>query len=164
MLSRSSRRPLSLAFNMKFLLSGVVFVIFAASSNLACSTAEYPTHLDGKYVSRPNVVKLFIGGAFGPSYEVLSDGFTVRYKKGNNMFLLKTKKGINLTPSLKQWSDFLNTLDSIDAWNWKPRYANTNILDGTSWRFIMVDPDKRIINSSGSNAYPEVLMSSWRLR
>jgi hypothetical protein len=111
--------------------------------------------VDGEYVPRPEVVRIFIGGLFGPSFEVFSDGVTVRYKRAEGMYALETTSGVTFTPDLKQWKQFRQDLDQLDAWKWQARYVNEGVMDGTKWYATIADGPNRIISSSGSNAYPE---------
>lgn len=114
-----------------------------------------PTHIGKQYVRRPEAIKLFIGGAFGPSYEVFSDGVTVRYRTADSMLHLPQTKGETFTPDLARWKEFRDTLDKLNAWNWKSRYHDPTVQDGTSWQVIVIDTYDRQINSVGGNAYPE---------
>ena len=120
----------------------------------SCSSIA-PTHLGDEYVPRPEVVKLFIGGLFGPSYEIFSDGVRVRYKHANGMFGLEKTRGTEFTPDLRRWKEFREELDRINAWGWKPNYRKPDVKDGTSWFVIISYGSTRVINSYGSNAYPE---------
>jgi hypothetical protein len=125
-----------------------------AAALTSCTTA-FPTHLDGKYVRRPMIVKIFIGGAFGRSYEIFSDGFTVRYKRADSMFGLEETAGTRFRPDLKQWREFRQELDRLDAWHWRPFYVQEGVADGTSWHVVVADGPNRIVYSFGSNAYPD---------
>ena len=101
------------------------------------------------------MVKVFIGGLFGPSYEVFSDGVTLRYKTADGMLELEKTSGVRLTPSLQQWKQFRQALDQAGAWKWEGRYVREDIHDGTSWYVVVADGPNRTISSYGGNAYPE---------
>ncbi len=104
---------------------------------------------------RPIVVKIFIGGLLGSSYEIFSDGFTVRYKAAHGMLRLPETKGETFTPDLIAWKEFREALERINAWDWKTRYENSAIKDGTIWEVVVIDSPERPIISFGENAYPE---------
>lgn len=58
---------------------------------------------------------------------------------------------IDLNPGVLE--DFKNKLIDTNILNWKRRYDDNEILDGTQWEIVMVR-DKRNIIRSGSNDYP----------
>ena len=57
----------------------------------------------------------------------------------------------------ERWHTFRQTLDSLQAAQWKRHYINDNALDGHQWEVKITYADGRLIHSSGSNAYPGVL-------
>ena len=44
-------------------------------------------------------------------------------------------------------------MDTVKVWNWRKRYVDLDVLDGTSWE-VIIEYDGRLIKSSGSNGYP----------
>ena len=56
------------------------------------------------------------------------------------------------TPTAQQWREFWSALDRAGVWNWKERYPNPGICDGTIWR-IEIEHEGRSITSRGDNAY-----------
>jgi hypothetical protein len=146
--------PMAFMFELKLRCIQLMLGLVGVCAVTSCSSIP-PTHLGDEYVPRPEVVKLFIGGLFGPSYEIFSDGVRVRYKQADGMFGLEKTAGTEFTPDLRRWKEFREELDRINAWDWKPNYRKADVKDGTSWFVIISDGPTRVINSYGSNAYPE---------
>ena len=109
-----------------------------------------------KFVYKPNVISVMIGGAFGQSYEVTYDGRELRYYSAKDFFELKTVKPVVIKPTDEQWQTFFDELEKSRVWEWKRDYFDPNTADGTSWRAFVSYPtrDARDLVSSGSNAYP----------
>ena len=59
--------------------------------------------------------------------------------------------------NLERWHTFRQTLESLQAAQWKPHYINENALDGHQWKVKIAYADGQLIQASGSNAYPGVL-------
>lgn len=110
-----------------------------------------------KYVIKPEIMRLFIGGFEGPSYEVLYDGRELRYYAADNMFALRTAKPKIIKPSPEQWQAFFDELEALHVWSWKDRYEDPGTADGTVCSSIIVYPtrDRRALVSSGSNQFPD---------
>jgi hypothetical protein len=109
-----------------------------------------------KFVQKPTVMSVLIGGAFGQSYEVTYDERELRYYSAKNFFELKTTKPVIIKPTDQQWQTFFDELERMKAWKWKRDYTNPNVHDGVSWRaFISYETrDARDLVSRGSNAFP----------
>jgi hypothetical protein len=56
-------------------------------------------------------------------------------------------------PSETRWAQFRHELDQLRVWNWRERYVNPHIDDGTQWYVEVTYSDKKVI-SGGSNGYP----------
>ena len=65
-------------------------------------------------------------------------------------------------PSLEKWITFGYFLEQLHAWDWKPRYINSSVMDGTKWSLNIEYMDDRVITSSGSNAYPSILDAEYQ--
>ena len=59
-----------------------------------------------------------------------------------------------ISASDEQWAAFRQELDSIGIWQWKSKYDNPGVCDGTGWEINIAYADK-MIRSSGINAYPD---------
>jgi hypothetical protein len=57
----------------------------------------------------------------------------------------------------ERWHTFRQTLESLQAAQWKPHYINENALDGHQWKVKIAYADGQLIQASGSNAYPGIL-------
>jgi hypothetical protein len=96
-----------------------------------------------------------IGGYFGPSSRIEWDGDNLYYLF--NPSAHAGEPGTEKTPvkvTESDWKKFHDSLDKIGVWNWKERYEDPSMLDGTSWLFEAVYKDNSII-SSGSNSFPK---------
>ena len=49
------------------------------------------------------------------------------------------------TPSIKEWEEFWQTVDTLKVWSWKKNYINRDVIDGTQWELRI----KRIYNLRG---------------
>ena len=109
-----------------------------------------------KFVYKPTVMSVMIGGAFGQSYEVTYDQRELRYYSAKNFFALKTATPVVIKPTDEQWQAFFDELEKRKVWKWKRDYTNPDVHDGIYWRaFISYETrDARDLVSSGSNAYP----------
>lgn len=103
----------------------------------------------------PVVLKIHIGGFFGPSYWVELRGESLVYRVRDidpktNAVRLTSKV---ITPSASQWRRFWRAMDEVGLWRWRAHYANPGVFDGTQWRVEVVFAGRRA-QASGSNAYP----------
>lgn len=53
-----------------------------------------------------------------------------------------------------EWMSFVSDLYRCYVTDWKRRYVNPGILDGTQWELEITFDDKPILKRHGSNAYP----------
>ena len=105
------------------------------------------------------VFTAFHGGYGGPSYyfyiNKMKTGYQFRYgydKSGRLLF--NTTDEVNLYNSIhsKEYYDaFINCLQKLTT-NWKEKYDNSDILDGTQWHIVFQKINKKY---SGSNDFPE---------
>ena len=102
----------------------------------------------------PKKFEIHVGGYMSSSFSVMKDGTELIYKVYETGYLLK--KTTNITPSEKKWNQFWYSCTKLKIWKWKKRYEDPDILDGTSWR-VCIKHNSKIIDSSGSNAGPEIL-------
>lgn len=61
-------------------------------------------------------------------------------------------KEIPLTP--EQWLTFIKELSSLEIVNWKEKYIDRDVCDGTQWEIIIRFPKRNKIKRYGSNEYP----------
>ena len=112
-------------------------------------------------MSQPNQSDLF-------SSKILNLKFTIGTWRSSNRLTLENgvikinnppawvdeEASLSYTPSDKEWLDFSKSLDRLDVVNWKVRYLDPSILDGTQWS-LLVATESFEIDTGGSNAYPE---------
>ena len=51
-------------------------------------------------------------------------------------------------------SNIPGRLDKLAIWNWKTKYFDSDIMDGTEWRLNISWKDKSNLGVEGQNAYP----------
>lgn len=128
-------------------------LFFLAFTFTHCLAADTPTQ---KYVRKPEVMSVRIGGAFGQSYEIAYDRRELRYYEATSSFLIREAKAKIIRPSEEEWQAFYDDLERIKAWKWKRYYEQPEIQDGTVWSAVIVYASRapHDVVSSGSNAYP----------
>ncbi len=99
----------------------------------------------------PQQLRASIGGGFGPCNVARWEDGKLIWEYLDNNVLRKTQE-IEVTEA--QWLSFWAACDKADVWNWKERYENPGIVDGTSWRAHVEHGDKSV-DSSGCNSFPE---------
>jgi len=107
---------------------------------------------DTNIPSRLNIFRLSIGGYFGSSYSLELKSQDITYETFGDGYELENSEIIR--PTLAQLEQFLKKIKEIGIWEWKKRYSNPHILDGTSWS-VSIEYEGKRFKSSGSNAYPE---------
>jgi len=128
---------------------------------LQCNQCKYEWGGRRKQIHRSNLsrFKASIGGHFGPCYEVSIDmkNSTLSYSQiEDRCYKTNDLKQTKLTE--KQLEKLLHLLDYSDFIDWKERYSDTTILDGTHWEVEVELTDGSQIVKSGSNSYP----GKWR--
>ncbi|MEA4826901.1 MAG: hypothetical protein VB130_09740 [Clostridium sp.] len=95
-------------------------------------------------------IRASVGGYFAPSYNVSVDLVDMKttWEEGFQEELQHIKK-----ISKAEAEDFIIELKFIGLLNWKRKYVNSDILDGTQWS-IDIETDKRKIHKYGSNDFP----------
>ena len=95
-----------------------------------------------------------IGGLFGTSYAIgLHGGDAVSYSVGRGLDLSGVEAEV-LEVSVEGWREFRRVLDEAGVWQWRERYEDRTVRDGTIWFFRVTYPDGSV-STVGSNAYPE---------
>lgn len=95
-------------------------------------------------------IKAFVGGYFGDNYNVvidISEG-EVSWAEGFNSELQLVK---SITGS--EIESFTNALKLMKVLNWKRKYIEPDICDGTQW-FVEIETKGNAIRINGSNKYP----------
>jgi hypothetical protein len=130
--------------------SAILIALFWVALANSLSASESP------YVPKPEIMRIFIGGYEGPSYEVLYDGRELKYYQASNMFDLKKSTPEIIPATNEDWAKFLKALDDMNAWAWKKKYINPSVKDGTTWNTTIVYnfANKGPITTYGSNSYP----------
>jgi len=104
-------------------------------------------------ISYENITKIktFVGGYFGPNYNVELDFLDLKvfWAEGFNEEIQFVK---NITHT--EAKDFVSRLKLTNLLNWKRKYVDIDILDGTQWS-IDIETDKRKIHLYGSNNFPK---------
>ena len=92
-----------------------------------------------------------IGGHFGSSFNVEyeSEGVLV-YKHWEEGTVIADDQ---VVPTDQQWTAFWRIMETLEVWDWLPRYENHDIVDGTSWG-VRVEYAGKSIDSGGSNSFP----------
>lgn len=67
----------------------------------------------------------------------------------------KPKSSGNVLLSESKVKAFLKTLSKIKITQWKEKYPNPGIMDGTNWGLTIRFGNTKKFSSSGSNAFPE---------
>ncbi len=98
--------------------------------------------------------EVYSGGYMGPSFSVEKDGDVLIYKTYGEGYSIKNAQKIKLSP--KKWKKISDVCNEIGIWEWKPRYENPEIMDGSSWRVFIELADIKL-DSSGSNDGPDNL-------
>ena len=97
-------------------------------------------------------IKALVGGYFGASYLVIIDleGLKinwVHWEEGEEIATCKKKiRG-------KTAERFIDQLKSVNLLDWKRRYENPGVLDGTGWQ-VEIYREGRDLVKSGNNAFP----------
>ncbi|MGM8213423.1 hypothetical protein ACLIBH_11665 [Virgibacillus sp. W0430] len=91
-----------------------------------------------------------VGGFFGGYYDV-----TIHFQAK----LLVWKYSLESEPIEKELSEasikhFIDRLKRLELLNWKSRYEDPNVLDGTQWK-VEIIREKRNLRRSGSNKFPD---------
>lgn len=105
----------------------------------------------------PQALRSWIGGHFGPTFEVEWLEGRLVYQAFNawREFGLPEQAGAVtrfVRPTRRRWKRFWDVLDRIDAWGWDPEFAR-QVMDGTAWEMAFEAQGRRV-SSRGSNAYP----------
>ena len=138
-----------------------------------CISGNEPTHycnkckkaFGGSYFSIPTMIKemeFFIGGHFGPAYEVCllytESGqpelrCTSVLRKGTTDQLILNEDDDNVEV-MSRWNEFNNDLLHCYLIDWKRNYADKLVVDGTGWELRVVFQDGTKIMRSGVNKFP----------
>ena len=104
----------------------------------------------------PELLRISIGGYFGPCYEVT-------FKKGRLTYTYWPPRESStqepepqreeIEPSAKQWQNFWRTLNRLNVWCWQGNYSESAVCDGTGWSVEIVYSDRSLV-SSGDNCFP----------
>lgn len=105
----------------------------------------------------PEAFHAFIGGHFGPSFEVAWDRGRLKYNAYRAWRDFGLPEGTGpvtrfVRPTAQRWQRFWDVIDKVDAWNWEAEYS-LPVMDGASWELVF-EGMGRALRSRGSNAYP----------
>jgi hypothetical protein len=95
-----------------------------------------------------------VGGYMGNSFSVAIDfkKASAKYAFYEHGYKLKNSETVLLSES--KIEDLIKTLDKIKIIEWKARYPNPGIFDGTNWGLEIIFGDNKKFSSSGDNAFP----------
>jgi hypothetical protein len=102
---------------------------------------------------RPLTLEFSIGGFFAENHRVKLENGQLMYQYCDAPLSWDQIDAKQILPTVEQWIDFKKALNSINAWEWAPKYFTPDVCDGTQWELKINYGNKRI-NSYGSNAYP----------
>lgn len=99
----------------------------------------------------PTELKAWIGGYVGPSYEIerSESGVVYRvYERGYDVHHTET-----IPKNDRSWKRFIEDLEMIGVWGWKPVYQGDSSPDATTW-YVHIHADGKTVESKGINLYP----------
>jgi hypothetical protein len=108
--------------------------------------------IDNVYRSISNI-KVYVGGYFGPCYEVELDFENkqlIWIKKAN---LDEIEDSVKKAIDLDEYDNIIEQLKVINLLGWKADYKDPGFCDGTQWS-IDIKKHGKTIHKSGSNNYP----------
>ncbi len=136
----------------KFKLGGCVLSL--GDPEYACKDCDHEWNreqaIDYAY-SKIKVIKASVGGYFGGYYEVTIDlrNFETTWNFHEGELEETSKKSIRRSTA----ESFLEALKILNLLNWKARYIETGVCDGTQWS-VEILTDGRSIKKYGDNKYP----------
>lgn len=94
------------------------------------------------------------GGPWGPWYSVTLVEGRLRYTMQDERPSPGQPRQIEelVTPTRAEWREFLEGMNDLDVWNWRPKYF-VFVMDGTNWSLRLETHDRAVV-SVGSNGYP----------
>ena len=101
---------------------------------------------------QPEKLFVSVGGHFGTYYQIALNKGQLSYTQAGDDH--ENAPAHVIVPDFKQWRRFWKQVDAIGVWNWKSRYENPSVMDGTSWR-VEIAHNGKYVSSSGSNDYPD---------
>ena len=108
--------------------------------------------IDNAYGSISNI-KAYVGGFFGPNYEVELDFENNKLIWNEKTNLVDIEDSVTKDIDLEQYNYIIGNLKFIKLLGWKRNYIDPGICDGTQWSIDIKSGDKTI-HKSGSNNYP----------
>ncbi len=98
-------------------------------------------------------IKASVGGYFGSSYLVVIDLVDcnvswINWEEGKEIGTYQK------TIRSKTAERFINQLKAVNLLDWKYKYEEPNVCDGTGWSVEIFREDRNLVKS-GSNAFPE---------
>ncbi len=95
------------------------------------------------------------GGIFPPNYGVVLDGKSLTYRVQTYDYAASkaAETSKTITPTPEQWRGFWKSMDEVGLWDWRPRYDDSRIFDGTFWS-VEADHAGRSVRSQGRQLFP----------
>ena len=92
----------------------------------------------------------FILGSWPLGYKLILEGSEVKVTPAP----WAINEVMTCSPSIEEWSKFLESIERLDVLKWKESYIDPSISDGTEWLF-QIRTESFEIDTGGTNAYPE---------
>lgn len=130
-------------------------VIIEGNPEYFCKDCEYEWNreqaIDEAY-SKIKIIKASVGGYFGGYYDVIIDltNLETTWNFGEGGTEKTSKKSIHSSTA----KDFIEQLKMIKLLNWKAKYIEPYVYDGTQWS-VEIITDGRTIRKYGDNKFPE---------
>ncbi|MCO5241963.1 MAG: hypothetical protein M9904_18130 [Chitinophagaceae bacterium] len=97
--------------------------------------------------------KFFIGGYLGGHFEVMLHKNDLYFFVSDHPMVRMPDTLPDYIVSIKDDEDWLTLIKFMTALNWKEKYFDNDILDGTQWEFDFKSDNKEL-HCFGSNQYP----------
>jgi hypothetical protein len=128
-----------------------VFCVVAALLVGACSSATEPLRLSGP----PDEFRFNLGG-FGTEERVveLRNDTLLFHRRPFDWRPGMRLDTLRMVPTAEAWRTFWTAAERAGLHRWQSRYIAEGVADGSGWSVRVVD-GTRVIESTGSNAYPD---------
>ncbi|MBI1390956.1 MAG: hypothetical protein GC154_21200 [bacterium] len=98
--------------------------------------------------------EFWIGGFFCQDRKVFFEGGSMVYELQHPGGYGESDERIEIQLGQEEWLNFWDALERIGVWQWRRKYTDNDILDGTQWK-LDIDKDGQKISVYGSNEFPE---------
>jgi hypothetical protein len=102
----------------------------------------------------PEMFEFYIGGFGGDCYTIKYHDEKLTYCPSGPGRYCSPDHIVEIVPTPSEWEQFWQKLTDLHVWEWKKRYDNPHVLDGTQWE-LKFEANGRKKKFSGSNEYPK---------